>query len=275
MAREQLSGYTFIGESTAGTGTSMVVRELKLCFDLGVMHPAVMSCDNIFISHAHTDHAGEIFNYLAVRALEKRNMATFFVPPSVGDALSTILSAWQEMAESRFDFRIVKAFPNSPLPLKNRVSVTPFPLDHVPACYGFLVEETVQKLKPIYDTLPAFEIAQRRKSGDKDLFFKQVRPLIAYVPDTLPQGLDQMPEAAWKARVLAVECSFLDDRKPLEKVRKGKHLVLDDILERLDRFQGESILLFHFSRIYKPDEIRHIVEQRLPEEWRDRVALFL
>lgn len=275
MAREQLSGFTFIGESAAGIATSMAVKELRLCFDLGALQPAVMACDNIFISHAHTDHLGEIFNYLAIRTLEKRNIATFFVSPSVGETLPGLLENWQKMAKSRFDYRIVKVFPGAPVPLKNKVSVTPLELDHVPQCYGFLVEETVQKLKPIYNTLPAFEIAQRRKSGDKDLFFQQVRPLITYVPDTLPEGLDNLPEAAWNASVLAVECSFLDDRKPLDKVRKGKHLRLDDIIERLDRFHGEHILLFHFSRMYKTEEITEIVTQRLPDEWRDRVALFL
>ena len=113
-----------------------------------------------------------------------------------------------------------------------------------------------------------------KKRGDDDLFYEQVRPLFAYLPDTLPEGLDALPEAAWQARVMAVEATFLDDRKPLEKVRQGRHLCLDDILERLERFTGEHLLLFHFSKIYTPQEVAEIVARRLPQEWQERVKLF-
>ncbi len=264
-----------MGESVAGVGTTMVVKELKTCFDLGVLTPAALSTNNIFLSHAHTDHCGEIFNYLAVRALERRNLATIFAPPAMARELSQILNQWQTFAASAFDYRIIQCYPKAPVPLKNQTTVTALELAHEPATVGYLVEETVQKLRPVHDSLPAYEIALRKKRGDGDLFYEQVRPLFAYVPDTLPEGLDALPEAAWQARVLAVEATFLDDRKPLDKVRQGRHLVLDDILERLPRFTGEHLLLFHFSKIYTPEEIVAIVDKRVPPEWRHRVKLFL
>ncbi len=274
MARLQVGPYTFLGESVAGIGTTLVVKELKLCFDLGVLPPAALSANNVFLSHAHTDHCGELFNYLAIRALEKRNLATLFVPPAMAAPLADLLRQWERFSASAFDYRIVQCFPGAPVPLKNQTTVTAFELDHEPGSCGYLVEETVQKLKPLYNTLPAYEIARRKGEGDA-LFYEQVRPLVAYVPDTLPEGLDRLPEAAWQARVLAVEATFLDDRKPIEKVRKGGHLVLDDLLERLDRFTGEHLLLFHFSRLYTPAEIRAIVDARIPLDFRPRTHLFL
>jgi ribonuclease Z len=274
MARVNAGGYTCIGESVAGVGTAMVVKELKICFDLGVLPPAALSTNNIFLSHAHTDHCGELFNYLAVRALERRNLATLFAPPAMAKDLANLLKEWQRFAASSFDYRIVQCYPNAPIPLKNQTTVTALELDHEPATVGYLVEETVQKLQPVHNTLPAYEIALRKKRGDNDLFYEQVRPLFAYLPDTLPEGLDALPDGAWQARVMAVEATFLDDRKPLEKVRKGKHIRLDDILERLERFTGEHLLLFHFSKIYTSEEVREIVTSRLPPEWVDRVKLF-
>lgn len=275
MATIRLADTTFAGESVAGIGTAIAVKEFKFCFDLGILTPDILSCNSAFISHAHTDHAGEIMNYLAVRALQHRNLATLFVPDQMGPPLREILTRWQEMADSRFDYRIIDLYPGAPAPLKHRMTVTPFALEHAVPTYGFLVEQAVSKLKPQHIHLPPAEIARLKKQPGADLFFEEVRPLIAYVPDTLPGGLDALPDAAWRARVLLVEASFLDSRKPLEKVRRGRHLVLDDIVERLERFTGEHIVLFHFSQIYKREEIIPLVLSRLPDAWADRVHCFL
>jgi ribonuclease Z len=253
----------------------MVVKELKVCFDLGFLPPAALACPNIFLSHAHTDHCGEIFNYLAIRALENRNLATLFAAPQMATDLFELLRSWQKFSASKFDYRIIQAYPGAPMPLKNSTTVTALPLVHQPATVGYLVEETVQKLQPEYNTLPAYEIAMRKQRGDSDLFYEQIRPLFAFLPDTLPEGLDSLPETVWHSRVLAVEATFLDDRKPLASVRRGHHLLLDDILERLDRFQGQDLLLFHFSKMYRPDEVVELVNRRLPASWQSRVKLFL
>jgi ribonuclease Z len=275
MARLECGDYTFIGESVAGTGTVMVVKELKLCFDLGTLVPAALATTNVFISHGHTDHCGELFNYLGIRALEQRGLATLYVAPDLAHHIKELLDRWQQMSNSVFDYRIVQCFPGAPLPLKNNIAVTAFPLAHSPPTSGFLVEETVQKLMPQYNTLPAYEIINRKKEGEENLFYKLVRPLLAFLPDTLPEGLDEAPEAVWKARVLALEATFLDDRKPMAKVRAGRHLHLDDIIARLDRFEGEYLLLFHFSKIYTEEEIRTIVFSRVPSSYHDRIRLFL
>ena len=275
MTTRQLADMTFAGESVAGIGTAIAIKEFKFCFDLGALTPHILGCNSAFISHAHTDHAGEVMNYLAVRALQHRNLATLFVPAPMGPQFREIITRWQEMADSRFDYRVIELYPGAPAPLKHRMTVTPFELEHGIPTYGFLVEQAVEKLKPEHLNLPANEIARLKNEPGADLFYRECRPLVAYVPDTLPEGLDAMPQAAWNARVLLLEASFLDSRKPLEKVRKGRHLVLDDIVERLERFSGEHILLFHFSQIYKPDEVIPLVRNRLPDGWSDRVHCFI
>jgi ribonuclease Z len=202
-------------------------------------------------------------------------MATLFLPPEMGRQLPGILSAWQEMSGSKFEYRLIVLHPGAPAPLKNNVAVTPFLLAHEPQTVGFLVEQKVRKLREQFLQLPAEEIVQR-KGAEADLLFQdEVRPLFAYVPDTLPEGLDALPEAAWRARVLALECSFLDARKPLEKIRIGRHLHVDDIAQRLPKFSGEHLLLFHFSKLYSPDEVRTLVDARFGDPWRGRVHCLL
>ncbi|MBM4372762.1 MAG: MBL fold metallo-hydrolase, partial [Deltaproteobacteria bacterium] len=120
------------------------------------------------------------------------------------------------------------------------------------------------------------EIARLRRTLPHDEVFERVRtPLVAYVPDTLPEALDAMPEGCWAAQVLLVECTFLDDRKPLEKIRQGAHVHLDDLVARLDRFHGGAIVPFHFSRSYEAGEIPALLEARVPAPWRERVVPFI
>jgi len=276
MPNLSLAGYTLAGESVAGIGTAIAVRELRLCFDLGHLSPPILAASNVFISHGHTDHCGELLNYLATRALESRNLATLFVPPSLAAPLSSILSEWQKMAESKFDYRIVMACPDAPIPLRASLTVTPFSLFHRPDTQGYVVEESVRKLRPEFRSLTPEDIVQRKGRPDFDELFEiRSRALVAYVPDTLPEGLDALPETAWRSRILLVEASFLDDRKPLDAVRAGRHLVLDDILARLGRFTGEHLVLFHFSRIYSPEEVGPLVASKLPAQWGGRVVCFL
>ncbi len=275
MAKLELGPTTLLGQSWAGLGTTMVLKERKLCFDLGVDLRAALSCDHVFISHGHTDHLGAIFNYLAVRVLENRNLATFYVPPSIGERLHDVLKSWCALSESVLDYRIFEVHPGATVPLRNGLSVTAFPLVHAPACQGYLLQETVEKLHTQFQSLPGGEIARLKQEKTEGLFYQEVRPLFAYIGDTLPEGLDGMPEEVWKARILAVESTYLDDQKPMEKVRMGKHLHLDDIAQRAERFEGEHLLLYHFSQLYSAKEIPGLVSSRFPAAHRDKVRLFL
>ena len=275
MARLTLCDLTFCGQSAAGLGTAIAIKELKLCFDIGHLSDPILAASNVFVSHGHTDHIGELPNYLAIRALQHRNLATIFLPASISDDVRDTLHRWQKFSSTRFDFRIVDLYPDGTIPLTNGLSVTPFALDHVVDTFGFLVSRSVTKLSATYSNLPGDEIKALKQKGTTDLFYTSTRPLAAYLPDTLPAGLDNAPEAVWEAPVLLVEASFLDDSKPLEKVRKGKHLVLADLVQRLPRFRGQHVLLFHFSKLYNECDIGPLVAKQIPDPWKERIHCFL
>jgi ribonuclease Z len=74
--------------------------------------------------------------------------------------------------------------------------------------------------------------------------------------------------------VLVLECTFLDGRKPLADARAGCHIHLDELIERAHLFRNEAVVLMHFSQIYRPGEVREILERRLPEPLRSRVVAF-
>jgi ribonuclease Z len=50
---------------------------------------------------------------------------------------------------------------------------------------------------------------------------------------------------------------------------------LDDYLERADRFENELIICAHLSTRYHPQEVRRLVEAKLPPRLRDRIHLWL
>ena len=50
---------------------------------------------------------------------------------------------------------------------------------------------------------------------------------------------------------------------------------LDDFLERAERFKNELLILAHFSTRYHPNEVRRVVEAKLPPALRARVKLWI
>jgi ribonuclease Z len=50
---------------------------------------------------------------------------------------------------------------------------------------------------------------------------------------------------------------------------------LDDFIERADRFRNELIICAHFSTRYHPDEVRRVVDAKLPPPLRERIKLWL
>ena len=104
---------------------------------------------------------------------------------------------------------------------------------------------------------------------------REVRiPLVAYTGDTAPAGLDDYP-ACFEAKILITEMSFIRANHRREKIHKFGHMHLDDFVERADRFQNELIIAGHFSTRYHPNEVRKLLEAKLPAELRAKMKLWV
>ena len=77
------------------------------------------------------------------------------------------------------------------------------------------------------------------------------RPLVAYLGDSAPAGLDDCP-AMYEAKVLISEMTFVAPDHRKDKIHKFGHMHLDDFVERRDRFKNELIIAAHFSTRYHP-----------------------
>jgi ribonuclease Z len=124
---------------------------------------------------------------------------------------------------------------------------------------------TKNKLKQEYAGASGQEIKRLRESGVQVTDKIEV-PEVAFTGDTTGEWIDNPANAdALRAKLLIMECTFVDDSVSREDAVRFGHTHIDDIVERAEKFENESILLIHFSARYRAQEIRDALAARLPE----------
>ena len=99
-------------------------------------------------------------------------------------------------------------------------------------------------------------------------------PRLAYLGDSSPGGLDAC-EAMYQAEVLIMELTFVAPRHRKERIHKFGHMHLDDLVERRERFHNELVIVSHFSTRYHPRQVRHYVQNALPDMLDGRLHLWI
>ncbi len=265
---------TISGVSLGGVYTSLFVPELGALFDLGIPARSSAGADFIFISHGHADHLGALFSHLGIRALTgKRSPPTVYLPGEIKEEVEESLRAMTRIQRYDLSIRAVPMSPGDCAPMRGDIEVRAIRTHHGVPSLGYSLVRKIKKLRAEFLGLPGPEIAARKRAGE-DLFRVEERTEISYCTDTLIQVLDNNP-SLYQSKVLVLECTFLDERKSLEASRAGCHIHLDEILERAELFQNESLVLMHFSQLYKPKEVVEILDKRCPKGLRERILPFV
>ena len=84
-------------------------------------------------------------------------------------------------------------------------------------------------------------------------------PLLSVTGDTLPVALERAPAHVRESKVLIMECTFLDERKPTAAVTAGGHVHLRDLIERAELLRADDVVLSHFSQIYAAQELPELL----------------
>jgi ribonuclease Z len=267
--------YTVRGVSLGGVYTSIHVPELSALFDVGIPMRSAAAVDHLFISHGHVDHVGALPSFLGLRGLTGVNKTlNVYAPARICDTLREILAAFSQVHRWALEVALHPMEPGDELPLQARgdLRVKAFRTWHTVPSLGYMVFRRVRKLREAFKDLPGPEIGRRRRAGE-DLFDVVERRELAYATDTLPRVLEQSPEIAG-ARVLVLECTFLDSRKTLEAARAGAHIHLDELLPLLESVTADHIVLMHLSQMYRPDEAHALLAERIPGHIFRRVRVF-
>ncbi len=266
-------GLTVEGWSRAAVQSYWRVPELKVGFDLGAQPWDFMGTPNWFISHAHLDHLTALPVYVARRRMMKMDPPRVFVPAECLEDVKRLLLIWQRLDRGRQNCELVGLEPGQEVELSRELVVTAWNTVHTIPSRGYVVWDRRQKLKDEFIGLPGDKIRDLRLGGTA--ITREVRqPLVAFTGDTAPAGLDNCP-AAYEAKILITELSFIRANHRREKIHKFGHMHLDDFIERQDRFKNELIVAAHWTTRYHPSEVLRLMAKKTPDVLRDRLKVWI
>jgi ribonuclease Z len=267
------AGLTVEGYSRAAVQSYWRVPELKLGFDLGAQPWDFMGTPTWLLTHTHLDHIAALPVYVARRRMMKMGPPTIYLPAAGVEDVRRLLLIMQRLDRGRQLCELRGLGPGDEIELSRENLVSAFATTHTIPSLGYVVWDRRFKLKEEYHGLPGERIRDLRLGGTE--VTREVRtPLLAYTGDTSPAAFDANPDL-FRAKILISELSFVRPNHRREKIHKFGHMHLDDYLERAERFENELIILAHLSTRYHPQEVRRLVEAKLPPRLRERVRLWI
>ncbi len=273
---EQRLGTTLVNaRSLAGVGTTLAFPEWSLTVDLGVCTPAALRTDLVALTHAHADHMSGVAQYLGVRALFGMKPCRFVVPEASEADFRAVIEALGRLQGRPFECTIEAARPGEDIALTTTLWLRPFPVRHNVPANGYVVLRRVRKLKPEFVDLPPQELERLRQDAPDQVFDLVETPLAAVAGDSLAEGVPFNDPLVRSAQTLFLDCTFVDARRTVEHAHLGGHAHLVELVPLLSGLGCEHIVLYHFSQIYRPDEIEAALRAAFPEDFGRRVHCIL
>ena len=268
-----LNGLELRALSVGGLETCIWLPGRRVAFDIGRCPLEVVDCRTVLFTHAHMDHLGGIAYHTATRSLRKQAPPVYVVPHHCTEDLARLFDAWRALDRSDMPHELVPLGPGEEHVLASGLRARPFRSPHSAPCQGYGLWSRKEKLKPEFHGLDGPELARMRRAGIV-LGDTLETPEFAFTGDTLIEVVEQQ-EVVRRARVLVLECTFVDQRVSVAEARAKGHVHLFELAERADLFQNEAILLTHFSARYRAHEIRAALDKHLPPGLRARVTPLL
>lgn len=273
VKRLRHDGLTIEGYSRAAVQTYWRIPELKIGFDLGAQPWSFMGTGTWFVSHAHLDHIAALPVYVARRRMMKMEPPTIYLPAAAVEPVRQILKLFTRLDRGRLPCELVPVAAGDEIALSREHVVTVSPTVHRVSSFGFVVWHRRRKLKAEFQGLAGEQIRDLRLAGT-EVTREERTPLLAYLGDSAPAGLDQCP-AMFEAEVLILEITFVAPSHRKDKIHKFGHMHLDDIVARRDQFKNRRIIASHFSTRYGTGRIRDMVAQAIPGMLDGRLYLWL
>jgi ribonuclease Z len=264
---------TIEGRSRAGHETWFRVRELNAAFDIGRCPDQLVGTPDIFVTHAHLDHAVGIPFYAGQRQLHRMTGGRVYVPADAAEGMRDIMAIYERITGALFDeVEVIGLAVGDVVWLGRMHEVRAHRATHRVAANAYEVIELRHRLKDEFAGREEREITDLRRNG-VEVTEQWRRSMLFYTGDT-DRGILEQNEALFKSEVLMIECSFIATGHE-ERAAKYRHIHFDDIAAFADRFENETIVLTHFSRRYSRSEIHDEIRRRCPAVLRERIRLAL
>src|SRR3954449_8606825 len=265
------------GVSSAGHETWFRVRELNAAFDIGRCPDQLIGTSDIFVTHAHLDHAVGIPFYAGQRQLHRMTGGRVYGPADAAEGMREIMTIYERITGALFDeVEVIGLAVGDVVRLGRTHEVRVHRATHRVAANAYEVIETRHRLRDEFAGRDEHEIVELRASG-VSVTEEWRRSMLFYTGDTDRGILEQsngQNDALFKSEVLMIECSFIPTGHE-ERAAKYRHIHFDDIAAFAERFENETIVLTHFSRRYSRSQIHDEIRRRCPAVLRDRIRLAL
>ncbi len=261
-----------IGQSVAGVGTCLVWPEQKIAFDVAQGLPYAFSCRHYLLSHCHMDHAAGIPYLISQRALMGLPPGRFYMPQSMVDSMDKIMRLWQKLDGHSYEYEFLSAEQGQDYSLSGDYFFRVFPTVHRVPSQGYTIFRRRKKLEAQFQGLPPQKLAELKAQGvSVERHFEE--PLFSYTGDTQIEFLAQAPLWVKESQVLAVEVTYMDQDKGIEKARKWGHIHLDELVAQIEHLRQEKILLIHLSARHHPKDLWARLKEVCPKEAFARFAV--
>lgn len=266
-------GLTIEGWSRAAVQSYWRIPEMSLGFDLGAQPWSFMGTERWFITHGHLDHCAALPVYVARRRMMKMEPPVIYAPTEIIEPMRDVLAAFMRLDRGRMPCELRGVEPGDEIEISRELVVTASAAKHTVPALGYIVWDRRHKLKAEHQGLSGDQIRDLKFSGVA--ITEEVRqPLLAYLGDSSPPGLDACP-AMYHAKILICEMTFASPKHRKAKIHKFGHMHLDDFVERRDRFKNELVIAAHASTRYHADTIERLVKKALPDMLDGRLMLWL
>lgn len=299
----KIGPWTFEGSAIAGYFSCVMIKELRIAFDMGICPIKSTRCETVCITHGHHDHCAGVYRHNRYRRMtkemkEKMKRAVYIVPKVCLKGMIEQNSGFWKMDKGSDEDELGPLQPRF-LSVLNDMSfedsesdikfgefdvakdkyLKPFETIHKVPSVGYTVWERRSKLKDEYKGLSGKEIGELRKKGVEISRSTDV-PLISYSGDTIIDGVLNHKDTVMMSEILILECTILDDDVSVEETRKRGHVHLDEIVINAESFANvETLVLCHLSKRYLDlplDQIRDIVDRKIEGTClEDKVKVFI
>ncbi|GAB2291166.1 tRNA 3' processing endoribonuclease [Dionaea muscipula] len=257
----EIEGQRIEGLSIAGQETCVIFPNLNIAFDIGRCPLRAVAQDFVFISHGHMDHIGGLPMYVATRGLFSMKPPTVVVPKVIKEHVEKLFEVHRAIDKSELKLNLIGLDVGEEFYIRKDLKVRAFKTYHVIPSQGYLVYSVKQKLKLEFAGLCGKAIKELKISG-VEITNTITSPEIAFTGDTMADFVvDPANSDVLRARILVMECTFLDDTITVDHAREYGHMHMAEVVKYCDWFENKAILLIHFSARYQVEEINDAVSK--------------
>lgn len=268
----KVAGLTLEGITRGGVQTALSVREFDVMFDIGGFHPAMLKRSRFLVTHGHHDHLGGLPYLVSIRSLMRSSAPTVHIPQEIEDPLRRIFAAWAEIENFAPAVTLIPQRPGDEVRLRPDLGATCVRSSHRVPSLCWSLHTISRPLRDEFRGRPGAEIRDLKQQG-VEITHEVAAPRLAVTGDTTIDLLDRTPQL-WDTPVLVHEVTSWDDRRDVEHTRKWGHTHVDEMIERVERFSGEALVLVHRSLRHSKGDAERVVAERFPSSVRDRVHVF-